>query len=131
MLNRKKMKDIFQAFCLKAEIDINKIYFIYNGNKVNEEIFCNKLINEEDRNRNIMKILVFDDENENNTNKNIYESNEIICPESKENILIKINDYIINLNNCKNGHNINNILLNKYENTQNIDISKIICNMPK
>ena len=86
---------------------------------------------EEDINRNIMKILVFDDENENNTNKNIYESNEIICPESKENILIKINDYIINLNNCKNGHNINNILLNKYENTQNIDISKIICNMPK
>ena len=45
MLNRKKMKDIFQAFCLKAEIDINKIYFIYNGYKVNEEIFCNKLIN--------------------------------------------------------------------------------------
>ena len=31
-----------------------------------------------------------------------------------------------NLFDCKNNHNINNILLNEYEN--NIDISKIICN---
>ena len=49
-----------------------------------------------------MNILVFDDGNGNDTNKNIYESNEIICPECKENKLIKIKDYKINLNNFKN-----------------------------
>ena len=62
-----------------------------------------------------MNILVFDDGNGNDTNKNIYESNEIICPECKENKLIKIKDYKINLNDCKNGHKINKILINKYE----------------
>ena len=122
----KLMKEIFKAFLLKAEIDVNKIYFVYNGNRINEEINCNKLINEEDRNRNIMNILVFD-ENENNINEKIKESKEIICPECKENILINLNDYKINLFDCKNGHNYNNILLNKFENTQNIDISQIIC----
>ena len=37
----------------------------------------------------------------------------------------------INLFNCKNNHEINNILLNEYENIENIDISKIICNKCK
>ena len=83
----KLMKDIFQAFSLKSEIDdINKIYFIYNGNKINEEINCNILINEEDRNRNIMNILVYD-KNETIINEKNYQSKEIICPECKENIL--------------------------------------------
>ena len=124
----KLMKDIFQEFSEKSEInDANKIYFIYNGNKINEEVYCNKLINEEDRNRNIMNILVYD-EDENPGNENNYQSKEIICPECKENILLKINDYKINLYDCKNGHSLNNILLNKFEKTQNIDISKIICN---
>ena len=122
----KLMKDIFQEFSEKSEInDANKIYFIYNGNKINEEVYCNKLINEEDRNRNIMNILVYD-ENENNC-----QSKEIICPECQENILLKIKDYKINLYNCKNGHSLNNILLNKYEKTQNIDKSKLICNICK
>jgi len=59
-------------------------------------------------------------------NDNIKESKEIICPKCNENILIKLDEYKINLFNYKNNHNINNILLNEYEN--NIDISKIICN---
>ena len=126
----KLMKDIFKAFSLKSEIGDNKIYFIYNGNRINEEINCNKLINEEDRNRNIMNILVYD-ENENIKSENNYQSKEIICPECKENILIKLKNYKIDLYDCKNGHINNNILLNKFENTQNIDISKIICNICK
>ena len=42
-------------------------------------------------------------------------SNEIICPTCKENIFINLNDYKINLFNCKNKHNIRNILLKSYE----------------
>ena len=118
-----KMKDICQRFSLKSEIDINKIYFIYNGNRINEEIYYIQLINEEDRNKNIMNILVYDE--------NIYQSNEIICPECKESILFKIKDYKISLNKCKNGHSLNNILLNEYEKTQNINLSKIICDICK
>ena len=59
----------------------------------------------------------------------IIKSKEIICPKCNENILIKIDNYKINLFNCKNNHNIDNILLNEYEN--NIDISKIICDKCK
>ena len=55
-------------------------------------------------------------------------SNEIRCPECKENILINIKDYTIDLYECKNGHKIENILLNEFENMQKIDISKIVCN---
>ena len=70
--------------------------------------------------------------NENNVNeKEINEiiSKDIICPECKENILINIKDFKINLYECKNKHKINNILLYNYENTQKIDISTIICNI--
>jgi len=52
-------------------------------------------------------------------------SKEIICPECKESVLIDIIEYQINLNKCKNGHNINNILLKDFEKTQYIDNSKI------
>ena len=118
-----KIKDIYKRYTNKIGIDISKVYFIYNGNKMDNNLILNKIINAEDKRRNIMNILV----NENNIP--IIEENkilkEIICPKCYENILIKLNEYKINLFNCKNNHNINNILLNEYEN--NIDISKIIC----
>ena len=49
------------------------------------------------------------------SNNNIIKSKSIICPECKENIRIKINDYKIKLYDCKNGHNIDNILFEEYE----------------
>ena len=44
-------------------------------------------------------------------------------------ILEYFSDYKIKLYDCKNGHNMENILLEEYENTQKIDTSKIICNI--
>ena len=32
---------------------------------------------------------------------------------------------------CKNGHNINNILLNNYEDSQKLDLCEIICDICK
>ena len=59
--------------------------------------------------------------------KSIIKSKYIICPQCEENIKYKINDYKIYLYECKNGHRMNNILLNEFEKTQIIDISKIKC----
>ena len=79
-----------------------------------------------------MNVLV----NENNENNktlikyNIKNSKEIICPKCYENVLIKINEYKINLF-CKNNHNISNILLNEFKSIENIDLSKIICDKCK
>ena len=51
----------------------------------------------------------------------------IICPICKENAKIKIKDFKISIFGCKKGHETNYITFDKYEDTQNIDISKIIC----
>ena len=56
-------------------------------------------------------------------------SEDIICPQCGESIFITIKNYKINLFDCKNNHKINNLLLNEFERTQNIDLSKIICNI--
>ena len=56
-------------------------------------------------------------------------SKEIICPICKEKILLNIRDYQIDLNGCKNQHSIENVLLNQFENSQKIDLSKIVCDI--
>ena len=38
-------------------------------------------------------------------------SKDIICPECKENIILDIKNFNINLKGCKNKHEINNVLL--------------------
>ena len=63
--------------------------------------------------------------------KSIIKSNYIICPQCGENIKYKINDYKIYLYECKNGHRMNNILLNEFEKTQLIDLSKMKCEVCK
>ena len=125
-----KMKEICQKFAIKTQNDINIIYFIYNGNIINENLTFSEHINEEDKKKNIMNILVYDNENK-KIRECLFKSKEIICPICKENNLININDYKINLYGCKYKHNIRNILLKDYENTQKIDISKIICDKCK
>ena len=82
-----------------------------------------------------MIILVNDLINDNNQNeirnKDIMKSKNIICPKCKENIKMDIKDYKINLYECLNGHKIENILLNEFERTQNIDLLNILCDICK
>ena len=49
----------------------------------------------------------------------------IICPECKENAKIVINNYKIGFSGCKNGHIINDILINDFEATQFINEKKL------
>ena len=53
-----KIKEICQRYISKINIDKDKIYFIYSGNKINEDLNFNEHANEEDKKRNIMNILV-------------------------------------------------------------------------
>ena len=125
-----KMKEIINRFLIKIgknENDNNLLY-IYDANIINYELTFIQQANEIDKNRNKMNILV-KSKNDNNK-KEIKEiiSKDIICPECGEDILIDIKDFKINLYGCKNNHKINKILINKYENSQKIDLSQIICN---
>ena len=121
-----KIKDIYKKYEGKIGKDISKLDFIYNGNKINDNLNLKEIINEEDKKRIIIKILV-NENNEINIKEKKIKLNEIICPKCNENIFLRINEYKINLYNCKNNHNLNNILINEFENMEKIDISKIIC----
>ena len=122
-----KMREICNKFGNKVkEIDIKNIYFMYNGNIIDLELEYKDIINEIDKTKNKINVLVEEYKKE-ELNKNEILSKEIICPECKENILIEIDDYKINLKGCKNGHKFENILINEFEKKQMIDISKIIC----
>jgi len=109
---------VIDRFCIKANVNRNKIYFLYNGEKLNENISVNEIqLNEGNK-----KIIVCDNNNKNN----IKRSNEIICPECYKNAFIEIDNYKIRLKNCINKHN-KIILFNEFEDSQLIDLSKIIC----
>ena len=120
------MKDICNSFCKKANIDINSIYFLYGGDKLKEELTFEENLNNDDKKRNEMNIIVNKINSDGNNNFMI-KSKDIICPKCFKSINIKINNYKISLYNCINKHEIKDIPLDQFENTQNIDQAKIIC----
>ena len=90
------------------------------------ETIGNQMSEQDKRNKKII-IYVIEEEKENN-NDIIIKSKDIICKECKEPCRIIIEDYKIKLYECPNGHVNNNIKLIDFDNTQNINLSKIICN---
>ena len=121
-----KIKDIINKFLTKIGNNENNLFYLYNGTQVNKELTFNEQANELDKNRKIMNILVTKDERE---KEEIIISNDIICPKCKENTLMGINNFKINFHGCKNDHNIDNILLDKFEETQKIILNNIKCNI--
>ena len=121
-----KMKEIIEKFEIKINKENKSLYYLYNGNKINKEIKLEEIIgNDNDiKDINIIVNSIVDIKN-----NNLIKTKYIKCPECKEDIRMKINDYKINLYECKNKHNIDNILLEEYENIEKIDISNIICNI--
>jgi len=63
-LKEDKMRDICNRYSQKVDININSLYFLYGGNKVNLLLSFKEQANSMDNNRNIMNILVFQDKNE-------------------------------------------------------------------
>ena len=126
------MKDIIEKYISKIElvIDINKIYFLYGGNIINNELSVKELTNE-----NIINILVSEIEEENakkkEEKKKLKKSNIIVCSLCKEICKLEIKNYQIKLYGCENDHIINDILINDFNETQYIDESKIICDICK
>ena len=139
------VKDIIKKFERKESLQNKNLYYIYNGNYIKDEenLAINDIMQGIDRERKKMNILGFDLINEKKENNIIQEEeneshigiisqkSKIICPICKENIKMDIKDYKINLYECKNGHKIENILLDEFEEMQNIDLSTVKCDMCK
>ena len=137
-----KFKDIINRYALKTENDINLLYFLYSGQKIeNYELTINEISNNIDKERKRMNIQICKIKGENNItdNNNIkIKSNQIICPECGEDIRIECSDYkikpsiIINKNYFENTKLINNGDIVLYEiNNELIDKLPIIINYIK
>ena len=121
-----KMSEICIKFANKAHVDKNSIFFSYNGvggNEFNEELTFSQMAG--NKNENKMCILVYD-LNEENNNKTI-KSKKVICPKCGKNIKLNIKNYKINLFDCINNHEVNNLSIKEFEKSQLIDLSKITC----
>ena len=127
-----KMENIINKYLSKIEVkDKNSMYFLFSGNVVKEELTLKELIGKNISNAKKFQILVYSNGQDPSPDVFIKSKNKIICPECKEDIRLKINDYKIYLYDCKNGHQFDDILLNEFEDTQKINLTKIICNFCK
>ena len=127
-----KLEEIINKFLLKINPSGNRLnlIYLYNGEGIHKELKFHEHANELDKSRNKMNVLV-DKIDEDKINKNEIISKDVICPICKENILINIDNFKVRLHGCKNNHNIKDILLTLYEDTQKIDLSQIICELCK
>ena len=126
-----KMKDIIQRYITKTEFKYENVFFLYNGESLNEDLSFNEIANELDKNRKQMNILVNTKEEEPLDKSFLKKSKYIICPQCKELINIYIKDYKIYLYECKNGHRFDEISFIDFEKTQYIDESQIKCENEK
>ena len=126
MPKKRKNEEIINKFIEKRRIDINSVYFIYSGNKIeNNEIILEQVINEVDKKRNEINIIV-NKKDVDIPKSSLEKSKEIICPECKKDANISFKNYKISFK-CENGHDLKNFYFEEFDKTQMIDISKIIC----
>ena len=119
---------IIEQFIKKTNLERKNVYFLANGIYINKNDIIENIMSESEKQNKKMTILVYSiNTTIYNANSNSIKSNDIICPECKELCKYEIKNYRIKLFGCKNGHIIENIKLNEFNNTQNIDISKIKC----
>ena len=109
---------------LRNNVNVNAIIFFYSGNQIDGNISISKFASKANLKKNKMSIVVLDKDKE---AEPVYiQSKDIICPKCGDVAKLDILEYKLFLQ-CRNKHNLGNILLNEYEKTQRIDITKIIC----
>ena len=111
------LKDIFKRYVIKINQKLENIYFLYNGERLNME----KKIEEINNIDNNINILVYLNNNGQNNDKILKQSKQIICPKCKEICIFNFENYQINLNQCSNSHNIGNIIINEFIDSQIIN----------
>ena len=119
-----KFKEVLEKLHSKLNLNKNSINYLYNGKIITEQnSTINEIIKKVDKQKNKMRISIIDSEDGENKSF-IINSKEIICPKCKTKAKIAINDYQIRIYDCKNNHDINEILLKDFENEQKIDLIK-------
>ena len=125
---RDSFQEVIKKYFQKAEIDPSTVYFFANGIKIDENKDVESQMNEINKKNNKIKVLVHSIEKPNEV---ISKSKEIICPKCFNPCRIKFENSKIKLYDCINEHITENINLNEFKNTQNINLSKITCDKCK
>ena len=119
--SNEKLKDIFKRFKIKIKEENKELVYLYNGEKIKDEnMIISKLTKEK-----IFTILAYDYIPSNN----IIKSDYIICPKCKESAILDEKEYKLIIYGCQNEHTTNNILIKEFNKYQEIDYSKMICNI--
>ena len=120
-------QNIINRYLNKTLQEPGSLYFISKGKPMNANESIGNQMNEQEKKdkRIIIYVMLIEKENKNDI---IIKSKDIICNECKEPCRIKFENYKIKLYECPNGHIQDNIKFINFDNTQNINISKIICN---
>ena len=121
------MEKATEIFFIKTGTDISCTYFLYNGEQMYLKEKISNIANLFDR-ENKKMLIVVQVIDESLFRKDI---KNIICPKCKEICFININDYKISLNNCKNKHKTENLLISEFNTHQNIDLRTIKCDICK
>ena len=120
-----KMEEVCKRFGIKADTNLKNLVFLYGGIiDLNKTVYS--IMNKFDKERKIFSIVVSDSSKQNSNKPEFINSIIPICPKCYENVEFDIINFKINLSECKNGH-VNNMLINEYEQSQRIDLKKIIC----
>ena len=123
------IEEICNKFKAESKMNEREIKYYYDGkNILVKKLTFNQLANPIDKTRKKMNIIVI--KKEISFESPIVRAKQIICPKCKENIKMNINNFNINLFDCKNSHRTN-LSLKNYNSSQRIDLSKIVCNICK
>ena len=118
---------VLDRFCQKVMKEKRNLCFLNNGSILNEQLLITS-IRPNDEN----KIIILVNEINNYTGGPYFKKSEnIICPQCKESIIISVKGYKISLSQCKNGHKYDNLLLSQFNELQTEDISQILCGVCK
>ena len=119
---------VLDRFCQKVSKEKKNLCFLNNGSILNEQLLITS-IRPNDENK---IIILVNDINTNSTGGPYFKKSEnIICPQCKESIIISVKGYKIFLSQCKNGHKYDNLLLSQFNELQTEDISQILCGICK
>ena len=123
-----ELDSIIQRFCSHVQSNKENFIFICDDQIINEKITFNQIPPNQD-NKKI--IFVKDISNINKPRDIIMKPNLIICPTCKESASISMDGYKISISDCKNGHIFDKINIKDFNNTQLLNLSKILCDQCK
>ena len=122
-----KFKNIIDKLFQILGENRKNVYILYNGIILNQELSFNQCANNLDKSRKYMNVIVFEMQNVEEPQQKVIKSKYIICPKCHENAFFEIKNFQISIFGCKNGHITEKLNIKEFQESQQIDISKIKC----